>query len=133
MVKLSQYSAMYHQNAPKQNDMTWNFITSPYLGVDDVKWQLKSMEGIDTIYNLNKQLYDYVLQTNVYDYGTNYQMPVYFISGSYDWTCPIELTEDYYNNITAPEKDMVLLEDCGHTPHADSPEEFCEILKELLK
>lgn len=133
LVKLSQYSAMYHQNPPKQEDMTWNFITSPYLGVDDAKWQLKSMEGIDTVYNLNKQLYDYVLRTNVYDYGTNYQMPVYFISGSYDWTCPIELTEDYYNNITAPEKDMVLLEGCGHTPHADSPEEFCEILKALLK
>ncbi len=66
------------------------------------------------------------------DYGLEYQMPVGFISGAKDWTTPVKYTEDYFHAITAPKKNLQLLEDCGHQPQYDSPAEFSEILREML-
>jgi len=59
-------------------------------------------------------------------------VPVGFITGSDDWTTPSIYAEDYYNTISAPEKQLSLVDGCGHSPQYDSPEEFCSILKNML-
>ena len=35
--------------------------------------------------------------------------------------------------ISAPQKQIHLLADCGHAPHYDLPEEFAAIVKAMLK
>lgn len=72
------------------------------------------------------------METDVRDYGLEYQVPVGFITGSDDWTTPSKYAEDYYNIISAPQKQFSLVEGCGHAPQYDSPEEFCSILKSML-
>lgn len=132
MMDLRGYVAPYHV-APKAANTLLFALTSPYLGVDDVRWFLKQMGSLSDYIELNHNLFEFLLETNVYDYGTVYQMPVGLISGEYDWTTPVKYTEDYYNDISAPQKEMRLVEGCGHTPQEDSPEEFCEILKNMLE
>lgn len=48
-----------------------------------------------------------------YAYGTEYQVPVGFISGSCDWTTPVKYAEDYYHAITAPKKELQLIDGWG--------------------
>lgn len=132
MMDLRGYVAPYHV-APKAANTLLFALTSPYLGVDDVRWFLKQMGSLSDYIQLNHNLFEFLLETNVYDYGTAYQMPVGFISGECDWTTPVKYTEDYYNDISAPHKEMQLVEGCGHTPQEDSPEEFSEILKNMLE
>jgi len=72
------------------------------------------------------------MEADVRDYGTEYQVPVGFITGSEDWTTPVKYAEEYCNMIDAPQKQIVLIDGCGHAPQYDSPVEFCDALKEML-
>ena len=101
--------------------------------MDDVRWFLKQLGNFEDYAALNKPLFDYIMETDVRDYGLEYQVPVGFITGSDDWTTPGKYVEDYYNIILAPKKQFALMEGCGHLPQYDSPEEFCQILKGMLE
>ena len=54
---------------------------------------------------------------------------MYFISGSDDWICPVDSVRDYYNSITAPEKDFTLIEGCGHNVQYSLPADFAKAVK----
>lgn len=50
-----------------------------------------------------------------------------------DWVTPVKYTEDYYNAITAPGKEMQLIEGWGHTVPQENPKEFADTLKKMLE
>ena len=81
---------------------------------------------------MEKLLIDYLLDFNAYKRNTDFQVPVFFISGSDDWSCPVGPIEEYLGVITAPKKDMYLVDGCGHSPQAQLPEEFCQAIKSFL-
>lgn len=60
--------------------------------------------------------------------GNDFDIPIYFISGEYDYTCPVNLTEEYLEDITAPEKKMFILENTAHSPYIEKNDEFIDIL-----
>lgn len=131
MLNLRNYTGVYHV-AEKEPNLIVKGIVSPYMGVDDVRWQLMPAVDLDRYLELNCQLFDYVMETDVRDYGLEYQVPVGFISGSQDWTTPVKYSEDYYNLIEAPEKQFKLIDGCGHSPEFADPEMFCDVLKNML-
>lgn len=131
MMTLRSKVSKYH-TAEKETNTIWLGISSPYMGIDDIRWFLKQTGSMEDYFALNKQLFDYVMVADVRDYGTEYQVPVGFISGSCDWTTPVKYSQDYFDLISAPQKQIYLLDGCGHSPQYDSPEEFCEILKSML-
>jgi pimeloyl-ACP methyl ester carboxylesterase len=102
------------------------------MGFDDLRWFFKQLGDFNEYVKLNQQLFDYIMVTDVRQYGMEYQVPVGFISGSDDWTTPVKYSEDYYSAVSAPIKDFAVIDGCGHSPHYDSPEEFCNELKEML-
>lgn len=57
-------------------------------------------------------------------------MPAYFISGSDDWICPVDSVTEFVDAIQAPDKELFLLEGCGHNVQYALPEEFGEIVRE---
>ena len=81
---------------------------------------------------LNQQLFDYLFTVDIREKNTEFQVPVGFISGDWDWTTPVKYTEGYCNQITAPNKQFRLMEGCGHAPQHDDPELFSSVLKEML-
>ena len=132
MLALRSYVSPYH-TPDKESNYIWTALTSPFLGVDDVRWFGKQLGSLSDFISLNKQLFDYISEEDVYAYGTEFQVPVGFISGSCDWVTPVKYTEDYYNAITAPRKEMQLIEGWGHTVPQENPEEFAHTLKKLLE
>lgn len=131
MLNLRNYVGVYHV-AEKEPNLIVKGIVSPYMGVDDMQWQFMPAMDMERYLELNHQLFDYVMITDVRDYGLEYQVPVGFISGAQDWTTPVKYSHDYYNSIEAPEKQFKLIDGCGHSPELADPETFCRELKSML-
>ncbi len=131
MMALRNLASQYHK-AEKEANTLWIGVSSPYMGFDDLRWFFKQMGDIEDYFALNQQLFDYIMEADVCDYGLDYQIPVGFISGSDDWTTPVKYSEDYYNTISAPMKSFELIDGCGHSPQYDSPKEFCDAIEEML-
>ncbi|HEY8405870.1 MAG TPA: alpha/beta hydrolase [Acholeplasma sp.] len=85
---------------------------------------------INTFNHVYQQLYDIDLRV---DYPT-LDVPVYFFEGRYDINAPTELVEDYYEILTAPDKDLIWFEHSGHSPWINEPEKFItEVLSCFLE
>ncbi|MBC8146373.1 MAG: alpha/beta hydrolase [Bacteroidetes bacterium] len=52
------------------------------------------------------------------------KIPVYFISGSYDYILPWTLSEKYCDTLIAPYKEFIKFDKSGHNPLFEEPEKF---------
>jgi pimeloyl-ACP methyl ester carboxylesterase len=59
------------------------------------------------------------------------KVPVYFISGEYDYNCPWELVKEYSENVSAPLKGFYKIQGSAHSPLWENPEETCRILRDV--
>ena len=50
--------------------------------------------------------------------------PIYFFVGKNDIQTSTEITENYFEELKAPKKDLFLFENSGHQIHHDEPEKF---------
>ncbi|MBR4404488.1 MAG: alpha/beta hydrolase [Clostridiales bacterium] len=136
MQPLRQATSVYHQETVPEAIPFSEVLISPYVGVDDVRWiilefsmfignmEYEAIEG-----DLINQLY----QFDIRERYTNYEVPVLFISGSADWTCPCGMVKEYYDTIEAPKKSMYVMEGCGHGPQSQLPEDFVSAVKQFVK
>ncbi len=131
MIALRSPVSKYHPVKKSSNPALLG-MSSPYFGVDDLKWFFKQVFALDDYLTLNSQLFDYIMTYDAFEKGLNYQVPVHFISGSEDWICPVSLIEDYMNNISAPYKNLQIIDGCGHSTHTDCPHEFAEAVRKAL-
>jgi pimeloyl-ACP methyl ester carboxylesterase len=131
MLTLRNLVSVYHPAAVSDNE-AWLAITSPYFSVDDFRWFFKQLDNLEDYISLNQQLFDYTMAFDAYNNGLTYEMPVYFISGSCDWICPVDSVKEYSEAITAPEVRLELVEGCGHGVQYSNSEEFANIVRELL-
>lgn len=114
--------------------MIWVGASSPDMSIIDLKWYMKTMFQRDEFVEIQKPLIDYLFYGfNSYENELKYEVPVYFISGDDDWITPYPLVLEYYETIKAPDKEMILLENTGHSPFQDDPEAFSSAVKSLLK
>lgn len=132
LMNLRRLTSKYHQ--VEIPDKTFNMaLFSPYFNIDDLKWFIKQNGNLEDYFALNKDLFDYTLNFDVYKNELTYDMPVYFISGTCDWICPVDSIKEYADNITSPEVKMITLDGCGHNVQYSEPKLFSIKLKELLK
>jgi len=62
-----------------------------------------------------------------YDHATDFPVstiPVHFIQGRYDYYCPGELAEEYYDSLEAPAKSFSWFENSAHDVYYDEPDLF---------
>lgn len=130
MLAVRSFADRFHE-VPMTRDYLLDAYTSPYMGVDDIRWYLLQL-NLREFVQLNQSLFDYINEKDVYDYGTEFQMPVVFISGSCDWVTPVDCTREYYNSIEAPNKRMELIEGWGHMVPLENPEEFANVLMDMI-
>lgn len=67
---------------------------------------------------------------NAIDRFPELDIPVYFFMGKNDYNTPLEATKEYYNNVNAPSKQLIIFEKSAHTPFLGQPEKFD---KELIQ
>jgi proline iminopeptidase len=64
---------------------------------------------------------------------TRLKIPVYFFIGRHDWSLPAIVTEDFYNKLTAPKKEMVWFEASGHECLEEEPANFNKAIINRIK
>ncbi|MCR4929973.1 MAG: alpha/beta hydrolase [Lachnospiraceae bacterium] len=60
-----------------------------------------------------------------------FEIPIFFISGEYDYNCPWPLAEDYANVLTAPDKGFYKIKDAAHSPLWENTEDSFDVFKEI--
>ena len=116
-----------------EDKATWMAVVSPYFGVDDLRWFFIQLKDFGEYVKRNQQLFDFTFDFNIYDYGLDYEMPVYFISGSCDWVCPVDPICEYAQVIQAPNSDFLVIDGPGHNLQYSTPMEFADVVKYVLE
>lgn len=110
----------------------WLALTSPDVGIDDVKYYYTLITQPDEILQEQTGLIDTMSTFDAYN-SMRFEVPYYFISGDEDWVTPYTLVEDYAAEITAPDVDFVEIPQSGHLPFIDQNYKvFNYELRELL-
>ena len=84
-------------------------------------------------HNLLYQIYDKSTRLDFFNETNNFEIPIYFVQGENDYCTVTSVVEEYYNSITAPDKDLLILKDSGHDPNFVHPQEFHKYLLSKLK
>ena len=85
----------------------------------------------DKLIETNSALYELLLSNekpSVYDYTLPDEIPIILVSGDCDWTTPYCMALGYFNKISSPCKEFLTIQNAGHTPFIDKPEEFSQAL-----
>jgi len=97
-------------------------IAAPEYGLYD---KLNYLRGIAFTFNkVYQQLYDYDLRKQ----ATDLEVPVYFLIGRHDINTPVHITEQYYDMINAPHKELIWFEHSGHSPWLNQPDKFVDVI-----
>lgn len=103
-------------------------LLSPYYSLKDDSFFLK-----DTFKLQRPLMDDLVYKFDARTLGSDYQVPVYYILGDLDWVTPSVMAVEFFENIQAPNKQLVMIEGAGHMTMLDEPSDFCEAVLSVLK
>lgn len=113
--------------------MLWMGLTSPDLNRKDLRWYFKVFMDTKDYSFVERYLFDYLFfKFDIWERSRKYEMPVYFISGTSDWVTPFVSVEEYFEEVEAPQKAFVFIENAGHNAHIDNPELFAKTVRDLL-
>ncbi|MEJ5262892.1 MAG: alpha/beta hydrolase [Ignavibacterium sp.] len=84
-------------------------------------WASKSKSGIS-------QNWTEMSRTSLIKTKNNFQLPIYFLHGVYDYTCSYELAKSYFEKINAPVKGFYTFKQSAHSPLFEEPEKMNRIL-----
>ncbi len=107
-------------------------ITSPEMSWNDAKWFLFASNTQNIISSQNDLVNYMYFQFDIMNLADKYDIPICFIQGDSDWITPTSLVNDYYEIVAANKKEMITINNAGHTPFLDNPEQFCEAVKTFL-
>ncbi|MGR9594436.1 alpha/beta fold hydrolase [Bacillus thuringiensis] len=101
-------------------------INSPIYIPEDLTIQKKVSANQDEIFK-------FLGQFNAYKYSLNYEIPFFQILGEEDWVVPIQQQIKFYDQVTAPKKDITVISDAGHKVMTDQPEKFLNALVKYVQ
>lgn len=99
---------------------------SPCFGFKDLLAMLKSNK-------VNEALIREALTFDLYQSGTDYAIPVFYILGEKDMTTPVSLTKAYFEKVTAPKKELKMIANAGHNVMYEKMQEYASVLKEIVQ
>jgi pimeloyl-ACP methyl ester carboxylesterase len=94
---------------------------SEYGLYDKVSWFRGALDTLGVVY---PQLWNVDFRKQ----ATELQVPVYFLIGRHDVNAPPVLTEQYYDDLSAPHKEIVWFERSGHNPWVTESAEFVDVV-----
>ncbi len=98
------------------------FVTSPDYSLFDILALGDGMRSVVRAMWAEMATYDFRVDAPRLD------VPVYFFTGRYDYNTPWELTEQYYEMLDAPYKEIVWFEDSAHMMNVSDPERYQDML-----
>jgi pimeloyl-ACP methyl ester carboxylesterase len=79
---------------------------------------------LDTFGIVYQQLWDVDFRKQ----ATRLEVPIYFLIGRHDVNAPPKLTEEYFNLLTAPHKELIWFERSGHNPWVNESSKFVDAI-----
>ena len=64
---------------------------------------------------------------------TKLSVPILLISGCEDMVCPVKATQNWFDNLEAPHKNFVTIENAAHMVNFEQPKEWNRLLIDLVK
>ena len=99
---------------------TFQDLAGSEYGLNDkLNWFLGALETMNVVY---PQLWEVDFRKQ----AAQLDVPVYFLIGRHDVNAPPVLTEDYYNQLSAPIKKMIWFKRSGHNPWVTESDEFVD-------
>ncbi len=98
-----------------------DLASSEYGLYDKANWFRGALDTMDVVY---PQLWDVDFRAQV----TDVQVPVYFLIGRHDINAPPVITEEYYNLLNAPHKELIWFEHSGHNPWVTESDKFVDVV-----
>lgn len=90
-------------------------------------WRGKARNGISILWTA-------ALNTDLSQQTTEFEIPVYFFEGIYDYTCNYGVAKEYFDRLHAPIKGFYTFENSAHSPIFEEPEKARNILiEDVLK
>jgi len=84
-------------------------------------WRGKVRNGVSVIWDTS-------LHMDLSKQVTEFDLPIYFLEGLYDYTCNYSLAKDYFGKIRAPVKGFYTFEQSAHCPVFEEPDKALKIL-----
>ncbi|MBP3620735.1 MAG: alpha/beta hydrolase [Lachnospiraceae bacterium] len=104
--------------------LTWKeFLTSPLM---DGKARKAMYTHHSLLTGTFKTLFEYDFRDDL-----NFPVPMYFITGEEDTSCPHSMLKEIVDDISAPKKELHIMKKAGHCCFFDRKEEFNELLKSI--
>jgi pimeloyl-ACP methyl ester carboxylesterase len=76
-------------------------------------------------------LWNDVLQSDLFESSTDFQIPVFITHGKFDYQVSYELSREYFEKIDAPAKEFFTFEKSAHSPNAEEPELFAQTIRDI--
>lgn len=76
-------------------------------------------------------IWNEMIATDLNKQFTDFDLPVYFLEGRYDYTCSYDLAFEYYSNLTAPVKGFYTFENSAHSPIFEEPDKMRAVMQEI--
>lgn len=103
---------------PNNGFNTFGDLASVEYGLwDKVNWVRGPLDTLGIVY-------PYLWDVDFRQQAAELAVPVYFLIGRHDVNAPVQLTEDYYQLLDAPQKGLIWFEQSGHTPWTTEPALF---------
>lgn len=99
-------------------------LKSPITKISDIIAFLKC-------FKINTDVMNELMHFNLYDYGTEYKIPVYYVLGERDQQAPIELSMNYFEQLSAHVKKLYIIPNAGHLTMLDNTIEYRTALCEI--
>lgn len=78
-----------------------------------------------------KTMYSQIMKVDFLNELKQLDIPIFFIAGKYDFITPTTLVHKFYDELTAPMKELIIFENSGHLPQLEEHEHFAEVLGKI--
>ena len=113
-------------NKSEFEGITWPIITCSCYTIREKINYVTGMKKYRTT-PLYSELGDFDYRKSIADI----KIPVFFISGEYDYNCPWMLVEDYCDLLNAPQKKFYKISGSAHSPLWENAEESNKVMTEI--
>ena len=101
-------------------------LTAPDYSLKDVVDYIRGVIGGDVF--IGETMNGPVMSVDLPALGTDFPVPFFVVQGAEDDITPAALAREYVDQVTAPQKSMLLVADAGHMALMTRPEVFLQFL-----
>ncbi len=123
---LTKFGGWYHHATNSWVLLKYNFNSPEYNLIDCFKFLLGAL------FSLNQMWKPLMKEPSFIGRINEVKIPVFFLAGRYDYNTPSELVEEFYEQLEAPNKELIWFEESAHSPNYEEQENFDKIMIEKV-